>query len=95
MAPHIRNLGTRNRFTPSGRLMSRRKDHLPIFKYDQENATLHNLFIYLKCSTCFRRFFRPSSGARNCIYSIGYFVKPLLLPATVVEEIELQVPSRR
>ena len=35
--------------------------------------------IYLfsvKCSTCFRRFLRPSSGAQNCIYSIGYFVKP-------------------
>ena len=30
------------------------------------------------------RFLRPSSGAQNCIYSIGYFVKPLLLPSTVV-----------
>ena len=25
---------------------------------------------------------------KNCIYSIEYFVKPFLLPATVVEEIE-------
>jgi len=25
---------------------------------------------------------------KNCIYSIGYFVKSLLLPATVVEEME-------
>ena len=33
------------------------------------------LFISVKCSTCFRRFLRPSSGAENCIYSIGYFVK--------------------
>jgi len=24
---------------------------------------------------------------KNCIYSIGYFVKPLLLPATVADEI--------
>ena len=30
-----------------------------------------------------------SSGAQNCIYSIGYFVKPLLLPATVAEEFQL------
>jgi hypothetical protein len=29
------------------------------------------LFISVKCSTCFRRYLRPSSGAQNCIYSIG------------------------
>ena len=49
----------------------------------QQGATLHNLFISVKCSARFTRFHRPSSGAQNCIYSIGYFVKPLLLPATV------------
>ena len=54
-----------------------------IFKYNQQDATLHNLFISVKSSTCFTRFLRPSSGAQNCIYSIVYFVKPLLLPATV------------
>jgi hypothetical protein len=54
-----------------------------IFKYNQQDATLHNLFISVKCSTHFRRFLHPSSGAQNCIYSIGYFVKPLLLPVTV------------
>ena len=65
-----------------------------IFKYNQQDATLHSLFICVKCSTCFRRFLRPSSGAQNCIYSIGYLVKPLLLPATVLEELELQaVPT--
>ena len=53
-----------------------------IFKCNQPDATLHNLFISVKCSTCFRRFLRPSSGAQNCIYSIGYSVKPLPLPAT-------------
>ena len=55
-----------------------------IFKYNQQDAMLHNLFISVKCSTCFRWFLRPLSGAQNCICSIGYFVKPLLLPATVV-----------
>jgi len=28
-----------------------------------------DLFISINCSTCFRRFFRPSSGAQNCTYS--------------------------
>jgi len=41
-----------------------------ISKYNQQDATLHNLFISVKCSTCFRRFLHPSSGAQNCIYSI-------------------------
>ena len=31
-----------------------------------------DLFIFINCSTCFRRFLRPSSGAQNCTYSIGY-----------------------
>ena len=53
-----------------------------IFKYNQQDATLHKLFISVKCSTCFRRFLRPHQELKNCIYSIGYFVKTLLLPAT-------------
>ena len=57
-----------------------------IFKSNQRDATLRNLFISVKCSTCFRRLLRPSSGAQNCTYSIGYFVKTLLLPSTVMEE---------
>ena len=36
-----------------------------IFKYNQQSATLHKLFISVKCSTCFRRFLRPSSGAQK------------------------------
>jgi len=31
-----------------------------------------DLFISINCSTCFRRFFRPSSGAQNCTYSVRY-----------------------
>ena len=42
-----------------------------IFKYNQQDATLHNLLLPPKRSTCFRKFLRPSSGAQNCIYSIG------------------------
>jgi len=31
-----------------------------IFKYNQQDAMLHNLFISVKCSTCIRRFIRSS-----------------------------------
>ena len=40
------------------------KKVLAVFKYNQQDATLHNLFISVKYSTCFRRFLRPSSGAQ-------------------------------
>jgi hypothetical protein len=43
-----------------------------IFKCTQQDASLHNVLISVKCSTCFRRFLRPSSGAQYCINSIGY-----------------------
>ena len=45
---------------------------LGITKYNQQDATLHNVFISTQCSTYFSRFLRPSSGAHNCTYSIGY-----------------------
>ena len=44
---------------------------------NQQDATFHNLFISVRRSTCFRRFFRPSPGAQICTYS----VRPILLPA--------------
>ena len=43
-----------------------------VYKYNQQDATLHNSLYYYKCSTCFRRFLRQSSGAQNSIHSIGY-----------------------
>ena len=42
------------------------------FKHNQQDATLHSGIYYYKCSTCFRRFLRPSSGVQKCIHSIGY-----------------------
>jgi hypothetical protein len=42
-----------------------------IFKHNQQDATLHNGIYYRKCSTCFRRYLRPSSGAQNCIIASG------------------------
>jgi len=38
--------------------------HANIFAaYNQQDATFHNLFISVRRSTCFRRFFRPSPRA--------------------------------
>ena len=34
------------------------------FEYNQQDALLYNIFYYFQCSTCFRRFLRPSSGAQ-------------------------------
>jgi len=31
-----------------------------------------DLFISINCSTCFRRFLRPSPGAQTCTYSVRY-----------------------
>jgi len=35
------------------------------FKYNQQDATLYNILYYRHCSTCFRRFLRPSSGVQK------------------------------
>jgi len=42
------------------------------FKYNQQDATLYNILYCCQCSTCFRWFLRPSSGAQNCTHSIWY-----------------------
>ena len=41
-------------------------------EYNQQDATFHNLFISVRSCTCFRRFFRPSSGAQNCTYRVTH-----------------------
>jgi len=42
-------------------------------EYNQQDAMFHNLFISVRRSACFRRFFRPSSGVQNCTYSVRYW----------------------
>ena len=42
------------------------------FKYNQQDATFYNILYCCQCSTCFRRFLRPSSGAQICTHSICY-----------------------
>jgi hypothetical protein len=59
--------------------------------YSQVLPTRCNVtpFISAKCSTSFRRFLRPSSGAQKLYIQHLVLVKPLPLPFTVVEELEL------
>jgi len=46
-------------------------DIISSLKYDQQDVTF-SLFISINCSTGFRRFLRPSSGAQNYTYSVRY-----------------------
>ena len=46
-----------------------------IFQCNQQNATLHNLFISVRCFTCFWRFPRPSSGAQTIYRASGTLSK--------------------
>jgi len=41
-------------------------------EYNQQDTNLINLFISVRRCTCFRRFFRPSSGVQNCTDSVRY-----------------------
>jgi len=41
------------------------------FNYSQQDATIFD-YLFLKGSTCFGRFLRPSSGAYNCTLNFGY-----------------------
>ena len=41
-------------------------------EYNQQDMTFLNLFIYVRRSTCFRRFLSPSSGAQNYTYSVRH-----------------------
>jgi hypothetical protein len=60
------------------------------FKYNQQDATLYSIRYYCQCSTCFRRFLRPSSGAQNCTHSIWY-LSSLLAATDSVGEMERQL----
>ena len=50
--------------------------------------TLFFIYLFLKGSTCFRRFLRPSSGAHNCTHSFRY-CQLILLQAGIMDEMEL------
>jgi len=44
-------------------------------KYNQQDATLYNILYYCQCSTRFRRFLRPSSGAQKLYAQHRVYVK--------------------
>jgi len=58
-----------------------------IFYYNKQDANIFD-YLFLKGSTCFWRFLRPSSAAYNCTLSCGY-CQPVLLQADIVGEMEL------
>ena len=77
-----------SRFSAEGcwnRCDSAQTVHIVFAEYNQQDATFHSLFISVRRSTCFGRFFRPSSGAHNCIYCVRFhflsFFFPLLYRA--------------
>ena len=41
-------------------------------EYNQQDTTFLNLFISVRRSTCFRRFFRLSPRAQTCTYSVRH-----------------------
>jgi hypothetical protein len=45
------------------------------FKYNHQDATLYNILYYCQCSTCFRRFLRPSWGAQKLYTQHRVYVK--------------------
>jgi hypothetical protein len=53
-----------------------------ITNYSQQSATFLKFIYFYRHSTCFRRFLRPSSGARNCTSSFRYWQPLLLLAAS-------------
>jgi len=65
-----------------------------VFEYNQQDAMLHNNIYYYNCSTCFRQFLRPSSGAQNCIHGIRYLLSFFcFLPLT--NSLTIAVRSRK
>jgi len=51
-----------------------------IHENDQQDATVSDNLLLLGCSTCFERYFRPSSGASKLYYSFWYYTR-MSLPA--------------
>jgi hypothetical protein len=59
--------------------------HKIFFQIYEQDATLYNILYDSQCSTCFKRFLRPSSGAQNCTHDIGYMSSLLAGTARVGE----------
>ena len=60
--------------------------YVDYFDYNQKDTAISD-YLFLKGSTCFRRFLRPSSGTHNCKLDFRY-CQPLLLQVGIVDEME-------
>jgi hypothetical protein len=70
-------------------------DHRYIFKYNQQDATLHNLFIYfIEMLYMFQAVPPPIIGSSKLCIQLRVLVKTLLLPATIMEELGLQLQQQ-
>jgi hypothetical protein len=67
------------------------RKYIPI--YIQQDATLHTLFISANCSTRFGWYLHPSEECIQLYLRHLVFGTPLLLPAAIVEELELGIPT--
>jgi len=54
----------------------------------QHDATIQ-FILSVNCSTCFGRFFHPSSGAQITVFTASGTGQPLLLSVTIMEELRL------
>jgi hypothetical protein len=64
--------------------------HIQVFfKYNQQDATLYTILYYCHCSTCFRRFLRPSSGAQKLYTHSIRYMSSLFAATASVGELEL------
>jgi hypothetical protein len=74
------------------------KSGFAIFAEYNQDATFYNLFISVRRSTCFRRVFRPSSGAKICAYSARYlsdlYCYLLLAGQAIYPESQLELSER-
>jgi len=62
-------------FGPVRRRSWDRASLMYVFKYNQQDSTLYNIPYYCQCSRCFRRIFRPSSGAQKLYTQHRVYVK--------------------
>jgi hypothetical protein len=65
------------------------RKYIPI--HIQQGATLHNLFISGNCSTCFRWYLHPSSGAHTTVSTASGICHTVLLDIYLYLEIALHV----
>ena len=64
------------------------QEHMQYFQVQPTRCNITQFIYFCEMLHIFQAVPPPIIRSSNCIYSIRYFVKPLLLPATVVEEMD-------